>query len=100
MENNDLNRKAKEIEEGLARLQVKKTLSEGTKDKIAGERAFAEMVGGILFGLFFGFIFDDYFNTRPLFLIIFIFLGLAGSIYNIYKATCLDVDEKDQNSKN
>lgn len=52
---------------------------------LTAEKVLAEMIGGLLFGFIFGFLIDDYFDTKPIFLLILIILGLAGSIYNIYK---------------
>ena len=55
------------------------------RSKLSAERIIFEIFGGILFGFFFGMLLDNYLNTKPLFILIFIILGLAGSIYNIYK---------------
>jgi ATP synthase protein I len=55
-------------------------------DNVKGEHVLAELVAGLLFGLFLGYAIDSYFDTKPLFMIILIILGLAGSFYNIYKA--------------
>jgi F0F1-type ATP synthase assembly protein I len=83
----DLKQKAKQIEQGLERFKTKDEPSDFKKDRKSGEAAFAEIVGGLIFGFVFGYFIDDYFNTAPWFLILFIILGLAGSVYNIYKAT-------------
>ncbi len=83
---NEFDKKASEIEQGLSKLK-KEDQIKPQSDKIMGERAFAEIVGGMLFGVFSGYWIDDYFDTSPIFLLVMIILGLAGSIYNIYKAT-------------
>ncbi len=83
---NEFDKKAQEIEQGLKALK-KEEKTKPQSDKVVGERAFAEIVGGLLFGVFSGYWIDDYFNTAPIFLLVMIILGLAGSIYNIYKAT-------------
>lgn len=44
-----------------------------------------ELVAGITVGSILGVYIDRYFDTAPLFLIILIILGLAGSMFNIYK---------------
>ncbi len=84
-----VDKKAKDIEHRLKRLkgaEVEQPKAMMKGDKAMGERAFAEIVGGMLFGVITGWLLDDAFNSRPLFLIIMIILGLAGSIYSIYKA--------------
>lgn len=83
----DFDKKAAEIEQGLEQLKKAEREPKPQSDKVTGERAFAEIVGGLLFGVFSGYWIDDYFNTQPIFLLVMIILGLAGSIYNIYKAT-------------
>lgn len=82
----EFDQKAKEIEQGLKNLKKEDEIKP-QNDKVMGERAFAEIIGGLLFGVFSGYWIDDYFNTSPIFLLVMIILGLAGSIYNIYKAT-------------
>ena len=52
---------------------------------LTAEKVMAEIIGGLIFGFIFGFMIDNYFDTKPIFLLILITLGLAGSIYNIYK---------------
>jgi ATP synthase protein I len=69
----------------ISKKELEKLEKKQKSDKVKGEMVLAELVAGIVFGLFFGFLIDDYFGTTPLFLIILIILGLAGSFYNIYK---------------
>ncbi len=82
----EFDKKADEITQGLEKLRVKEEPSDARKDRNLGERAFAEIIGGLIFGLLFGYGLDDYFDTTPIFLLVFVLLGLAGSVYNIYKA--------------
>lgn len=82
----ELDERLKKLDEDISNRGVE-TQKTSRKDAITGERVIAELIAGILFGLFVGFFLDDYFDTRPLFLLIFIILGLAGSFYNIYKDT-------------
>jgi len=82
----DFDSKAKQIEAGLNKLK-KTDVPKEKSDKIMGERVFAEIIAGLIFGAFSGYWIDDYFNTAPIFLLVMIILGLAGSVYNIYKAT-------------
>lgn len=80
----------KDLKDKIASLdaEIEKHLKEDKKKApsgLTGEKALAELVAGLLFGLFFGFLLDDYFDMHPFFIITLIILGLAGSIYNIYK---------------
>ncbi|MBL6784801.1 MAG: AtpZ/AtpI family protein [Rickettsiales bacterium] len=45
----------------------------------------AELIAGITIGAFAGYYFDKFFQTKPLFLIIFLLLGVAGSLLNLYR---------------
>lgn len=84
----EFHNKISELEQNLDKLKNKEPeISQAKKDKMVGERVFAEIVGGVLFGVVFGLMLDDYFNTTPIFLLTLLILGLAGSVYNIYKAT-------------
>jgi F0F1-type ATP synthase assembly protein I len=84
----ELHNKIAELEESLKKAKNQETEpSQEKQDKAMGQKVFAEIVGGVLFGVIFGLMLDEYFNTAPIFLLILIILGLAGSVYNIYKAT-------------
>jgi len=48
-------------------------------------RIVIELVAGIAVGAAVGYGIDGVFDTKPLFFIIFMFLGVAGSVLNIYK---------------
>ena len=43
------------------------------------------MFSGVLVGGVMGYYFDQWFASKPLFFIIFVFLGIAAAILNIYK---------------
>lgn len=81
---NDLKEKLEKVDQGIASLTKDK--SPKKKDGLSGERVLGELIAGILFGVFVGLFLDNHFNTKPLFLISLIILGLAGSFYNIYKS--------------
>ena len=86
MSDYDLQKKSAKISADLEKLEEKKP-DVLKNDRVTGEKVFSEIVAGLIFGTVVGYLIDDYFNTKPLFLISLIILGLAGSIYNIYKAT-------------
>lgn len=45
-------------------------------------------------GLFIGLLLDSWLKTKPWFMIIFIFAGIANSFRNIYQLATGDVDER------
>ena len=59
------------------------------------------MAGSIFFCLFIGFYLDKWLNTKPIFIIIFIILGVAGGGYTVYRQVmeAMSLDEEDQNGK-
>jgi ATP synthase protein I len=56
-----------------------------SKEMNSGLRAFMEMVGVLLGSGLMGWVFDDYFGTTPIILIIFVILGIAAAFFNLYK---------------
>jgi len=86
MSDKNIDKEIENIQSGLKNLKdnAEKPLN---NDRLTGERVFAEIVAGLIFGTLVGYFVDDYFHTAPIFLISLIILGLAASIYNIYKAT-------------
>lgn len=52
-----------------------------------GARAGVELVGAIIGGALMGYGIDYYFETSPIFFLIFILLGVVTGFYNIYKIT-------------
>jgi ATP synthase protein I len=54
--------------------------------------------GSLLFCFAIGFYLDKWFGTKPLFIIIFIFLGIAGGGYTVYRQI-MDIDDGDKTGK-
>jgi ATP synthase protein I len=79
--------KLSSLKQKIDKLENAEKKSDLAKDKNIGERVFAEIIAGLIFGVVFGQMTDNYFDTSPIFLLVFIILGLAASIYNVYKAT-------------
>lgn len=52
-----------------------------------GMRAGAELMGSIAGGGFIGWLLDQWLETAPLMLIIFLLLGIGTGFYNVYKTT-------------
>lgn len=69
-------------------------------------RVIIELFAGIAVGLGIGYFVDSFFDTKPLFFIIFMFLGVAGSVLNIYKLAehhkedDKDIDDGGRSDKN
>ncbi len=61
-------------------------------------RIIIEIVAGIAVGMWLGSLADSYFNTKPIFFILCVLLGVAGSVLNIYKLA-LNLDAQEQKSK-
>ena len=45
-----------------------------------------ELIAAVIVGTIFGFILDNWFGTKPWFIIIFFFLGSAAGMLNVIKA--------------
>lgn len=92
----DFQSRLKDLDGKIESLKGSNTKKLITKQSgLGGEKVFAELIAGILFGLFVGFWLDDYFDTKPLFILLLIILGLAASFYNIYKeAVKEDINEE------
>ena len=52
------------------------------------------IVGALGISLIIGYYLDKYLNTRPLFLIIFLFVGLISGFYNVYVSVNKLLDKK------
>ncbi len=83
----------KKIEERIAKInsQRQKKLDKKVSDNSfvrfsqVGLRVGAELLSGVLIGAGIGYAFDAWLNTKPLGLIVFLFLGGAAGVLNVYK---------------
>ncbi|PIR34458.1 MAG: phosphoribosylaminoimidazolecarboxamide formyltransferase [Alphaproteobacteria bacterium CG11_big_fil_rev_8_21_14_0_20_44_7] len=66
--------------------------SERARGMSMGTRLGVELFAGIGVGTFIGYMIDSFFETLPLFLIIFLFFGAAGGFLNAYRAFMKDSD--------
>ena len=81
--------KLKELEERISRFK-NQNKKEGmhisfARDYNLAMRMITEFIAPIIIGLGIGYILDMVCKTTPLFMIIFVFFGLAAGILNIYK---------------
>jgi ATP synthase protein I len=76
------------LDERLDRLQQAeaKRAPEGQPDRVGqfGQRMAGQMIGAPAGGLLFGWGLDTLFNTKPLFMIILMFVGFGVGIRNVY----------------
>lgn len=80
-------KKIEELEDKLNDFEKKYLQSKARKfrnERGAGFIA-AELVAGVVVGVLIGYNLDQYLNTKILFLLIFVILGLISSLYNIYR---------------
>ena len=89
-----MKKKLKDFDTRL-RILKKKTLKESNKKNKPFNsnnvgmflRTGVDLCSGIIIGLIIGLVLDKYFQTKPLFLIIFVFFGFAAGIMNVYRTT-------------
>ena len=70
-------------------LQGKAPRAPGLRGEASGfgqaMRVGAELISGLVVGTILGWLFDRWFDTKPLMMIIFIFLGGAAGILNVFR---------------
>ena len=76
------------------RLEIEKEKLNPTEDKNKGNRGLffgnafrlgTELVAAVAVGTIIGFILDNWFDTKPLFILIFFFVGFAAGILNVVR---------------
>ena len=70
-----------------SKLQNKNTKDNGEKGIFLGNafKLGTELVAAVAVGSIIGFILDNWFGTKPLFIILFFLFGSAAGIYNVIK---------------
>lgn len=64
--------------------------SGGGRAKAGAMTGLSELIAGVGVGGFIGYYLDQWLDTRPAMIILFIFLGLAGGVMNLYRAALRD----------
>lgn len=82
---NDLEARLKAARDQYAAQNPPVRENEMGKEMATGVRAFMEMLGVLLGTGLMGYGLDQYFETAPTLLIIFILLGIVAAIFNLYK---------------
>ena len=83
----------KKLKDFKTRLNNLKSIDSKKKKKVSDFKNFGaffktgiELVSPIIVALVIGFFFDNYFGTKPIFLLIFLFFGFAAGIMNVYRS--------------
>ncbi len=85
----------KELKEITTRLKIAKKNIEKKKEKNRGSNAASlgkalkistELIAAVIVGSTIGFLLDTWFDTKPLFIICFFFMGVAAGILNVFKS--------------
>ena len=58
-----------------------------------GMRVLSYLIGGVVVGFGLGYLFDTLFETTPLFLLSFFFLGIGTAFWRIYQISSQPVDD-------
>ena len=85
----------KDLKEISTRLKIAKKNINKNKDKSAGVNAASfgkalkistELVASVVVGATIGFLLDNWFDTKPLLIICFFFMGVAAGILNVFRS--------------
>ena len=63
-----------------------------------GLRVGTEIVASTVIGLTMGYFIDQWLHTRPIFLIVFAFFGLAAGFLNLYHLMVIDMQRDDEDA--
>lgn len=88
MENNDNLPSLDDLRDKIAKSRRDAEESKGSAGKYRGSSLSSgtELIAGVAAGAFLGYYLDQWLNTRPLMIILMIFLGAAGGVLNIYRS--------------
>ena len=81
-----------------ARKKYQKKPINNPADKGIAFNFITDLLAGLFVGLFIGFQLDEFFSTKPLFLFVFLIIGVAVGFYIFYKDNFLH-NTKDQKHK-
>ncbi|MCJ8323179.1 MAG: AtpZ/AtpI family protein [Hyphomicrobiales bacterium] len=98
--------KLKDFDEKLKRAKKPKQVKEKSEHNQAMSNAYkyaTELLAGFAIGAVMGWSLDKWLETKPLFMIMFIFLGAAAGIFNVVKSSKRDYEAQlkaEQDAKN
>ena len=77
-------------------VKPKKTITSGA-DLGMGMKIASDLIAGVVVGIFIGFNVDKYLETKPLFVIVFVFVGFIAGMTNVYRtAQKMEQSRKDK----
>jgi len=82
---NDLEQRLKDAQARHAELNPPPRPAVAGNEMATGIRVFMEMIGVLLGSGLMGYALDRFFHTAPTLLIIFVILGIAAAVFNLYK---------------
>ncbi|PCI89060.1 MAG: F0F1 ATP synthase subunit I [Hyphomicrobiales bacterium] len=88
--------KLKEFDEKLKAAKKPKEVKEKSQEHKAMSNAYGyatELLAGFLIGAVMGWSLDSWLETKPLFMIVFIFIGAGAGIFNVIKSSKRDFEE-------
>lgn len=97
----DLN-KLKEFDEKLKKAQKPKEIKEKSQHNQAMSNAYGyatELLAGFIIGAIMGWSLDKWLDTKPLFMIMFIFIGAGAGIFNVIKSSTRDFEQQQNKSQ-
>lgn len=80
-----LEKRISELKAKEAAVRKDKQESEFAHASKAGFRVGTELLSGVLVGAAIGYLLDRFFDTRPWLMVLFLFLGGAAGIMNVYR---------------
>ena len=81
----DFNKKLENLKNSNSKINNKKK-NKNFKDFGVYLKSGVELVSAIIVALVIGIFLDNYFQSKPIFLIIFLILGFAAGIMNVYRS--------------
>lgn len=83
----DNNKKLQSLDQRIQKAKEKSIITEGKPPHPVGKvmKVVVEIVAAMAVGLGIGILIDNYFETRPIFIIIFFLLGSCAGILNVFR---------------
>jgi len=84
----DENEKLNELEQKIEQFkkQDKKPIIPQSQSSSLAMRVVTDLISGLLVGGAIGYFLDEAFNSSPLFLVIFLIIGMAAGFANLYRS--------------
>ncbi|MDQ7246963.1 AtpZ/AtpI family protein [Dongia sedimenti] len=70
--------------------------SQGASGLAYGSRLSVEIIASLLAGLFIGWVIDHFAGTGPLFMLVFMFLGIGLGVFNVMRISRRQQDEENK----